>query len=262
MSHRSNNADGSQPPSHQFSQHTPQSRSRDMTRAGQHYGLPEAQDGYGSQAMTAAQLAMSPSSLGAISGPRTDGVQMDPQARSRQASRSTYSNQLPPSMSVRHQKPEHQQAYGMGSPSQPGFGSPAAPSYPSRTAGVEIKMFSPMQGPTGSPSHPNPQYVRQDLSSAVSHLNSPRTPSSLDQTHTMLNPASYSHDYSRSSGALDQPTMPVASLSGPIPQFKRLKSTHDLDPLLNAQPQFRRAHPEGGFISVGSRPLHPIRLRG
>lgn len=37
---------------------------------------------------------------------------------------------------------------------------------------------------------------------------------------------------------------------GPVPEFKPVRSMMDLQPKINAQPAFRRANPEGGFISV------------
>lgn len=37
---------------------------------------------------------------------------------------------------------------------------------------------------------------------------------------------------------------------GPVPKFQKLKSIHELQPHINAQPPYRRANPEGGFISV------------
>lgn len=37
---------------------------------------------------------------------------------------------------------------------------------------------------------------------------------------------------------------------GPVPQFSKVRSMSDLKPKVNAQPAFRRANPEGGFISV------------
>ena len=37
---------------------------------------------------------------------------------------------------------------------------------------------------------------------------------------------------------------------GPVPKFKMLDATHDLQPRINPQPAYRRANPEGGFISV------------
>ncbi|MCJ1345084.1 dual specificity protein kinase yak1 [Peltigera leucophlebia] len=38
-------------------------------------------------------------------------------------------------------------------------------------------------------------------------------------------------------------------LRGPVPTFKKLESLQDLKPKINPQPAFRRADPEGGFIS-------------
>jgi len=37
---------------------------------------------------------------------------------------------------------------------------------------------------------------------------------------------------------------------GPVPKFQTVKNTADLVPKINTQPPFRRANPEGGFISV------------
>jgi dual specificity protein kinase YAK1 len=37
---------------------------------------------------------------------------------------------------------------------------------------------------------------------------------------------------------------------GPVPEFTKIRSAADLQPKVNAQPAFRRANPEGGFISV------------
>ena len=39
---------------------------------------------------------------------------------------------------------------------------------------------------------------------------------------------------------------------GPVPQFRRCNNVDDLEPRINSQPPFRRANPEGGFISVGA----------
>lgn len=37
---------------------------------------------------------------------------------------------------------------------------------------------------------------------------------------------------------------------GPVPEFTKLRSPSDIHPRINVQPAFRRANPEGGFISV------------
>lgn len=55
------------------------------------------------------------------------------------------------------------------------------------------------------------------------------------------------------------PTMAVTR--GPVPEFKKLRAPNELRPRVNAQPPFRRANPEGGFISVslGSIAFHHSR---
>ncbi len=58
---------------------------------------------------------------------------------------------------------------------------------------------------------------------------------------------------SNNSGANNGKTNP-----GPAPEFKKLRSMGDLRPTVNTQPPFRRANPEGGFISVSFATL--IRL--
>lgn len=46
------------------------------------------------------------------------------------------------------------------------------------------------------------------------------------------------------------PQAAAPSGRGPVPHFTKVRSTADLQPKINAQPAFRRANPEGGFISV------------
>jgi dual specificity protein kinase YAK1 len=46
-----------------------------------------------------------------------------------------------------------------------------------------------------------------------------------------------------SAGTADRPR-------GPVPRFKKVENVKDLEPRINPQPAFRRANPEGGFISV------------
>jgi dual specificity protein kinase YAK1 len=47
---------------------------------------------------------------------------------------------------------------------------------------------------------------------------------------------------------------------GPVPEFTKIRSVSDLQPKVNSQPAFRRANPEGGFISV-SQTHQPERAR-
>jgi dual specificity protein kinase YAK1 len=68
--------------------------------------------------------------------------------------------------------------------------------------------------------------------------------------------------YSRSAGVLQSSTDPREIRSpreirqqapglGPVPRFRKVQSAQELQPRINVQPLFRRANPEGGFISVG-----------
>jgi dual specificity protein kinase YAK1 len=41
---------------------------------------------------------------------------------------------------------------------------------------------------------------------------------------------------------------------GPVPEFTKVRTITELQPKINAQPAFRRANPEGGFISVRLSP--------
>lgn len=50
---------------------------------------------------------------------------------------------------------------------------------------------------------------------------------------------------SQAGGGIDPPR-------GPVPRFKKLDTVQDLEPKINPQPAFRRANPEGGFISVSA----------
>lgn len=47
-----------------------------------------------------------------------------------------------------------------------------------------------------------------------------------------------------------QPPQLPAIGQGPVPKFEKCANTAELQPKINAQPPFRRANPEGGFISV------------
>ena len=96
---------------------------------------------------------------------------------------------------------------------------PSSPYYPSRPHTQQLPPISPY-GPNhdGYPS------------SAVS----------------VLDGAAFAND--PTSPRRHMPPMPVAK--GPVPEFRKVRAATDLHPKNSAQPPFRRANPEGGFISV------------
>ncbi|PSS03872.1 kinase-like domain-containing protein [Coniella lustricola] len=58
----------------------------------------------------------------------------------------------------------------------------------------------------------------------------------------------WQHDPTSPRRATNMAAGPVAH-KGPVPEFRKLRTAQDLRPKVNAQPAFRRANPEGGFIS-------------
>lgn len=54
------------------------------------------------------------------------------------------------------------------------------------------------------------------------------------------------------SGSLSGPAQQPVPGRGPVPKFQKIKSVNELQPHINAQPAYRRANPEGGFISVSN----------
>ncbi|KAL2838421.1 kinase-like domain-containing protein [Aspergillus pseudodeflectus] len=122
---------------------------------------------------------------------------------------------FPPAPNQSRQSPTRTSTYS--SPPQP-FQSPPSGSRPPRLPPIQSTemSISPDQffGPSSGPqlSSPFPQDGR-----------SPRA--------------------GTTSGVVQQPGR------GPVPKFQKLKSVQELQPRINAQPPFRRANPEGGFIS-------------
>jgi dual specificity protein kinase YAK1 len=43
-----------------------------------------------------------------------------------------------------------------------------------------------------------------------------------------------------------------------IPKIRKIKSIQDLQPQINSQPPYRRANPEGGFISVRETTINSL----
>ncbi|KAI2612849.1 kinase-like protein [Hypoxylon fragiforme] len=163
-------------------------------------------------------------------------------------------------------RPHHQshisggRAAGLHSPSEPSAAaqryspmevlSPAS-SYGSKSAANQAQFaaaLSQRQSPTRAdyPSQ-SPYYGRQtsQLPPITPYVNSQENyPSSavtpLDGT--------YANDPKSPRRTL-QPTVNIPVEKKPVPQFKKLGAVTDLRPKVNSQPAFRRANPEGGFIS-------------
>lgn len=129
-------------------------------------------------------------------------------------------------------------------------------------------QFTPQQQPSQRQSPTRPEYSPQ-----TAYYHSRQAPTQLPP---MMNAYASGQDtYSPSSGmgSMDGPydpksprrgapqsNAPLVVDKGPVPELKKIRGPGDLRPKANPQPAFRRANPEGGFISV-SRPLHTLRRR-
>lgn len=131
------------------------------------------------------------------------------------------------------------------------------------------QRYSPME--TLSPTSPygpktsqfaNPPSQTQSPSSAAEYPQSPYYPGRQQQQQQLppLSPYSSRGDGYPSSAvanldnafanAAKSPQRPTGPLVKPVPEFKKIRAVSDLQPKAPRQPPFRRANPEGGFISV------------
>lgn len=102
-----------------------------------------------------------------------------------------------------------------------------------------------------SPQSPYYQGSRQSSAQLPPMAPFPNAPDSYPQSAGLASP--------RGDAWPSDPTSPrrLAPMSagplvnkGPVPEFRKVRTAQDLRPKVNTQPAFRRANPEGGFISV------------
>ncbi|KAI1777947.1 kinase-like protein [Hypoxylon cercidicola] len=127
--------------------------------------------------------------------------------------------------------------------------SPTSP-YAPKSASSQTQYSAP-HAQRGSPtrsdySTQSPYYSRQSsqLPPITPYASSQDYPSSA----VAALDGSYANDPKSPRRAL-QPVMNIPVEKRPVPQFKKLGSVTELRPKVNSQPPFRRANPEGGFIS-------------
>ncbi|KAJ5920574.1 hypothetical protein N7516_011432 [Penicillium verrucosum] len=143
---------------------------------------------------------------------------------------SQFLNQAEESSAARRYSPGHVLSPPMSYPTSPGksqgsYGFPSAPQSASRRSPAKPEYASPPQGYQSPPSN-----------------RAPRLPP--------FNPATSAQTRSRSprSGSLPSQA-PLVPGRGPVPKFQKIQSVQELKPRTNIQPAYRRANPEGGFIS-------------
>ncbi|KAK5163670.1 hypothetical protein LTR04_002362 [Oleoguttula sp. CCFEE 6159] len=133
-------------------------------------------------------------------------------ATPQQPSQSSYNSYTPQSQASRHSPPR---SNPYASPSQNYYSSPTSRAQPSQLPPIQPNMSPDTSYPQSATAQLNAVFGRE--------ARSPR----YSQPQSQLPPGS----------------------KGPVPQFTKCTNVADLEPRINAQPQFRRANPEGGFIS-------------
>jgi dual specificity protein kinase YAK1 len=162
-------------------------------------------------------------------------------------------------------RPHHQQHLSGGRGSQ--LHSPQEPS-------AAAQRYSPMDtlspsSPYGAPQQGQPQYGSRQSPTRPGNYTSPNSYYANRQQAQQLPPITpyTSNNEVYPSSATQQlnavfgndpksPRRPAQQSAqgppgrGPVPEFTKIRSVADLRPKVNSQPAFRRANPEGGFISV------------
>ena len=121
------------------------------------------------------------------------------------------------------------------------------------------RRYSPMNtSPTSpyvtSPTQYTPQQSRQ---SPTRHMYSSPTQSRSNQLPPIQSPSEHFYPSPFAMSGPRSPRLPPPASAplddpaarGPVPTFTKCENIADLQPRVNAQPPFRRANPEGGFIS-------------
>ncbi|CAG8143124.1 unnamed protein product [Penicillium nalgiovense] len=160
---------------------------------------------------------------------------------------SQFLNQAEESSAARRYSPGNVLSPPMSYPTSPGksqgsYGFSSAPQGASRRSPARPEYASPPQGYQSPPSTRAPRLP--PLQSGDLSPNQYYPPSASSHMSPGFGPGSRSPR----SGSLPSQAPPVPG-RGPVPKFQKIQSVQELKPRMNVQPAYRRANPEGGFIS-------------
>ena len=154
----------------------------------------------------------------------------------------SYANSTP-------QQPQHQQStsnhYASYTPQQSARGSPSRQNpYASPTQQQQQRFYT--SPPSSARAH------NSQLPPIQSNMSPPST-SYYPQSATQQLNAMFGNDPASPIGAQQQQQQSMqsmtSSLQDTVPHFRKVQNVAELQPRINMQPPFRRANPEGGFIS-------------
>jgi dual specificity protein kinase YAK1 len=136
--------------------------------------------------------------------------------------------------------------------------SPMETLSPSSPYGAQQQgQYGPRQSPTrpGNYSSPNSYYASRQQSQQLPPITPyPSNNESYPTSATAQLNAVFGNDPKSPRRPVPQSAGPPGR--GPVPEFTKVRNMSDLQPKVNAQPAFRRANPEGGFISVRKAPKY------
>ncbi|EXJ92846.1 CMGC/DYRK/YAK protein kinase [Capronia epimyces CBS 606.96] len=127
---------------------------------------------------------------------------------------------------------------------------PTNTSYASNPQTQNQNNFSHINQPQSSRQSPS----RQGAYNLERYADPPPTPTRYTSSYgsilqnSELSPEAY-YPISSGNGRPAPPSRQQSYGPGPVPRFRKVNTLQDLNPRVNAQPLYRRANPEGGFIS-------------
>lgn len=112
----------------------------------------------------------------------------------------------------------------------------------------QYTSYTPQQSARQSPSRQNPYTSPRYYASPLPPIQSNFSPTQYPQSATQALNTIFSHEPQSPSLQQQQQQTTAPTRTG-VPQFTKCNGTESLVPRVNTQPPFRRANPEGGFIS-------------
>ncbi|MCJ1289452.1 dual specificity protein kinase yak1 [Xylographa carneopallida] len=120
---------------------------------------------------------------------------------------------------------------------------------PSGSARQSPNRTSAYQPSSSQSYYPSPVSSRHPLHLSPIHAGEPNSDQYYPSSATVQLNAVFGREVKSQRHLHPPPNGPSNNSRGPIPRFRKLKSIQDIEPRINSQPAFRRADPEGGFIS-------------
>ncbi|KAK4242473.1 kinase-like domain-containing protein [Achaetomium macrosporum] len=183
--------------------------------------MPDSHDSYMGQNPNSATYPLRPHHQHHLSGSRTANLQQEPSAAAQRYSPMEVMSPTSP--------------YGPKSTGASHFSQQP----PQRQSPTRSSDYAPQQSPYYSTRQPAPQLPPPNPYAPKQDTYSPSSLGTMDGSY--VDPKSPKRAPPQSAVQSND--------KGPVPEFRRIRAPTDLKPKVNDQPPFRRANPEGGFIS-------------